>query len=521
MRTLGHVVFLLGVGFRQAWSANASCETLTQCSGCVDHQVAGSYECYWCGVDLGCHEVGAVDLPCSIPDDDSQCISKSPASSCQNASSTSCRSENGYRPEQIHLSLAGPTGMRVAWKTSADAKNCKVDAQTGSDLVEAIVYEPVQYLEGFGYHHVGLLEGLKKGATYEYWVSCAGFSSNARSFEVAPEGLESYRALVVADMGYGARSFAVGSRRLMDELKESTSLTIHAGDVGYADVAFETYDEGCSGAFCYEAVYDDYMVWIENVTDTKPYMVCPGNHEVGCHSTYCLSQPYYADALSNFTAFNARFAMPSPESHGVLNMWYSFDYGPVHFVSINTETDFPNATEATEAPHSHLPSGGFAPAGEYLRWLEADLKSANENRQATPWIVAFGHRPWLVKDVEPVNLEVELAHVPLFKRYGVDLYISGHHHGYHRYLPVEGSDEIPLVCNGGAGNPGGLDDPTLSLSGTKNGYDYLVMGTDTEIGTLDVTRTQLTFTAYKSETGEIFDVFNLTRPPLQSDIFVM
>merc|ERR1712135_171998 len=78
-----------------------------------------------------------------------------------------------------------------------------------------------------------------------------------------------------------------------------------------------------------------------------------------------------------------------------------------------------------------------------------------------------------------------------------------------------------MGCNGGAGNPGGLDDPTLSLSGTKNGYDYLVMGTDTEIGTLDVTRTQLTFTAYKSETGEIFDVFNLTKPPLQRDVFVM
>ena len=85
-------------------------------------------------------------------------------------------------------------------------------------------------------------------------------------------------------------------------------------------------------------------------------------------------------------------------------MWHSFDHGPVHFVSRNTETDFPNASEATEAPHSHL--------------------------------------PWLVQDVDPVNLEVELAHTPLFKQYGVDLCISGHHHGYHQYLPVEGSDEL-------------------------------------------------------------------------------
>ena len=51
-------------------------------------------------------EVGAADMSCSIPEDDYQCISNSPSSLCQNAAFTRCRSENGYRPEQIHLLLA-------------------------------------------------------------------------------------------------------------------------------------------------------------------------------------------------------------------------------------------------------------------------------------------------------------------------------------------------------------------------------------------------------------------------------
>ena len=34
--------------------------------------------------------------------------------------------------------------------------------------------------------------------------------------------------------------------------------------------------------------------------------------------------------LDNFSAYNTRFAMPAPESGGVLNMWYSYDWGPVH-----------------------------------------------------------------------------------------------------------------------------------------------------------------------------------------------
>lgn len=49
--------------------------------------------------------------------------------------------------------------------------------------------------------------------------------------------------------------------------------------------------------------------------------------------------------LSNFTAYNARFRMPSPESNGTLNMWHSFNYGPVHFISIDTETGFEGAPE--------------------------------------------------------------------------------------------------------------------------------------------------------------------------------
>ena len=53
---------------------------------------------------------------------DNQQISNLSSSLCQNAAFTRCRSENGYRPEQIHVLLAEPTSMYVAWKISADAQ---------------------------------------------------------------------------------------------------------------------------------------------------------------------------------------------------------------------------------------------------------------------------------------------------------------------------------------------------------------------------------------------------------------
>lgn len=38
--------------------------------------------------------------------------------------------------------------------------------------------------------------------------------------------------------------------------------------------------------------------------------------------------------------------MPGPETKGVSNFWYSFDYGNAHFVTIDTETDFPYSPES-------------------------------------------------------------------------------------------------------------------------------------------------------------------------------
>ena len=60
----------------------------------------------------------------------------------------------------------------------------------------------------------------------------------------------------------------------------------------------------------------------------------------------------------------------------------SWNYGPVHFVSINTETDWSGAEEKNtgDSHDKKLPAGHFGKDGEYLEWLEADLKKVSEAR---------------------------------------------------------------------------------------------------------------------------------------------
>merc|ERR550539_1278958 len=105
-------------------------------------------------------------------------------------------------------------------------------------------------------------------------------------------------------------------------------------------------------------------------------------------------------------------------------MWYSFDVGNVHFISINTETNFPGAQEEGKGESGIYDSGNFW--GDYLGWLEQDVKSAKANPEVK-WIIGGGHRPW-------VDLRTSAA--PIFDQYGLDVYFSGHVHAYYRSLPV-------------------------------------------------------------------------------------
>ncbi len=105
--------------------------------------------------------------------------------------------------------------------------------------------------------------------------------------------------------------------------------------------------------FNYEKTWNYFMNFIQPFASEKPYMVLPGNHEAECHAPVCFLNATRLAALSNFSAYNHRFRMvraaaapsrqPAAESGATgLNMWYSFNYGNVHFVNIDTETDYPN-----------------------------------------------------------------------------------------------------------------------------------------------------------------------------------
>ena len=112
------------------------------------------------------------------------------------------------------------------------------------------------------------------------------------------------------------------------------------------------------------------MRLIEPIAAYVPYMTCPGNHE----------------SFDNFTHYKYRFTMPDWEPHlqsSDLNMFYSFDLGPVHFISLSTE-------------YYYFLNYGANQILRQYNWLKKDLESID--RQKTPWVVLYGHRPMYCSD---------------------------------------------------------------------------------------------------------------------------
>lgn len=87
------------------------------------------------------------------------------------------------------------------------------------------------------------------------------------------------------------------------------------------------------------------------------------------------------------------------------------------------------------------------PIGAQVKWLEAELKRAQENKQH---VFVYNHMPFFTvgtKSVDDIpNTETDLT--ALFKKYGVTAVISGHDHGY--YHTVRNGVTYIVTAGGGA-----------------------------------------------------------------------
>lgn len=338
-----------------------------------------------------------------------------------------CQVLNGQgisvQPQQIRLSIYGDDdhSFVITWTTFNETTTqveCGLDPRhldltlTGSQ--ELFIDGGPEHRRQFIHRVVVNGSGLTPLTAYYYRVGSPNYGwSDLFWFKTYPKGQDwSSRLAIYGDLG---NVNGVSLPQLQEDTQQGLyDMIIHVGDFAY-DMDWENGRRG-----------DEFMRQIEPIAAYVPYMTCPGNHE-----------PMY-----NFSNYKYRFSMPDGRDINKASqdkdMFYSFNLGPVHFISINSEAYY-------------FLNYGLHPVIRQYNWLIQDLKEADlpENRSKRPWIVIYGHRPMYCSDADRddctkttarTRIGLPLLHLfgleELLLKYNVDLAIWAHEHDFERFWPV-------------------------------------------------------------------------------------
>ncbi|KAF5294079.1 hypothetical protein FQA39_LY13553 [Lamprigera yunnana] len=315
-------------------------------------------------------------------------------------------------PEQVHIAYGDNVHeIVVTWSTFNDTKESIVEYGLGFDPLSIIAHGISKLFVDGGskrhtqYIHCVKLKDLRPSAIYVYHVGSDLGWSDHFWFKTPPIVERWQPSLVIfGDLGlYNAQSL---SRLQKDTHNGMYDALLHVGDFAYD---MDTNDGEVGNAF---------MRQIESVAAHLPYMTCTGNHE----------EKY------NFSHYKNRFNMPGDFE----NLMFSFNMGPLHIISINTEVYY-------------FLNYGIKSVVYQYEWLEKDLKEATDpkNRKERPWIIVMGHRPMYCSNSDPTDcahnetrtrVGLPFVHLfgleKLFYDHKVDVLIWAHEHSYERLWPI-------------------------------------------------------------------------------------
>lgn len=258
------------------------------------------------------------------------------------------------------------------------------------------------------------LRGLEPKTRYCYRLLSNGTEiAGGFSFKTPPAGDEyPVRFLTMGDYGAGTPA----QRMIRDAMwprMDDTDAFLGLGDNVYL--------------FGFEAEWQRlvFPVYQEQWAKVPSYFV-PGNHD--CYVERC------AAYLANF-AHPVDPTIPA-EDRG---RYYSFDFGPVHFVALDSEYSLDKDQQLPDS---------------MTNWLIRDLNATSKD-----WKIALYHKVPYNRDRVADNRIVDNL-VPVFEEFGVQVTLGGHYHDLQVYPPQKGGVPTPTsrggvtyITTGGGGFP--------------------------------------------------------------------
>lgn len=208
--------------------------------------------------------------------------------------------------------------------------------------------------------------------------------------------------------------------------KRETDVWLWLGDNVYNDGTDKEYQD---------KVFETYYGYNE-IFKNMHFYPCPGNHDYGSVCPIpCQKDPNthtgpYYDIISVHAKGEAG-GTPSDKE-----LYYSYDYGNVHFISLNSELGSP--TEAYDWIGAFV--SGKPANYPMVKWLKQDLTNNTQ-----PWVIVYWHQPPFSKGSHDSDKVWELFMkamrqniLPILDSFGVDMVINGHSHNYERSYMIKG-----------------------------------------------------------------------------------
>ena len=309
--------------------------------------------------------------------------------------------------------------MTVAW-IRADDRPCEFSFGTGPDDRRGLTVSPKRAIEGEGdFFYEVVLPELNPDTCYSYALRCPGGTAES-AFRTFPARVASGTFIYYGD---NKSDFETHERVATLLARHEPAFVMHSGDMT---------DHGG-----YEEYRPYFFYPLRNVIDHIPLLPGRGNHE------------------GNGNAYRQVFSLPEGDT------WYSCDYGPVHVVVLDT-TGWRHECEKDDISRMY-------------KWCEEDL-SATE----AVWKLVMHHEPcydlgWRKDDWGHKDF------LPLLRRHGVDVMLSGHAHGYQRLHPMKTPSEndanpITHIVSAGAGGAIGSKpvDDSVFLAAEFRRHNYVL-----------------------------------------------
>jgi hypothetical protein len=334
------------------------------------------------------------------------------------------------------------TEMQVIWQLYS-TDTCRIE--WGTDTLYALGNEPT-YEYGTSHQHTYTITNLIPSTEYYYRVTVSQEAYTGTFISAPDSSADSVSFFVYGDTRSNPGIHNQVAAEMIAAYNDDPDF--HSIIISVGDLVSNGDSESIWDSEFFSPTYSN----IRKMLADLPYQSCIGNHE----GTGVLFKKYF----------------PYPFVSG---RYWSFDYGPAHFVVVDQYTS-------------------YGPGSAQLTWIENDLASTDK-----PWKFIYLHEPGWSAGGHSNNTNVQNYIQPLCLEYGVPIVFAGHNHYYARAVV----NNVQHITTGGGGAPLYQPDPGfpyIVTTAMKNHFCKVTIAGDT-----------LRFEAV-TPSGEVIDSFTIENP---------